>query len=235
MKSKAEVMYATMSPWRLFFVVAMPGMVSMFAMSVYSVIEGAFIGQLLGEGAFAAVNIAMPLVMINFSLADLVGVGASVPISIALGRGDHRRANNVFTCSIVLIFLASLLMGSIMFFAAEPLSRMMGADAALLETAVKYLRTYALCSPLTTIFFAMDNYLRISGYVKTSMFINIGCNATTLLLLVLFLFGLRMDVVGSALATSIAMCLCSLVAMLPFLLKKTLLQFTRPQFSVAMI
>ena len=235
MKTKAEVMYATMSPWRLFFVVAMPGMVSMFAMSVYSVIEGAFIGQLLGEGAFAAVNIAMPLVMINFSLADLVGVGASVPISIALGRGDHRRANNVFTCSIVLIFLASLLMGSIMFFAAEPLSRMMGADAALLETAVKYLRTYALCSPLTTIFFAMDNYLRISGYVKTSMFINIGCNATTLLLLVLFLFGLRMDVVGSALATSIAMCLCSLVAMLPFLLKKTLLQFTRPQFSVAMI
>ena len=67
---KAEKMYATMKPWKLFFVVALPGMVSMFAMSVYSIFEGIFIGQTLGEGAFAAVNIAMPLVMINFSLAD---------------------------------------------------------------------------------------------------------------------------------------------------------------------
>lgn len=53
-----EKMYATMNPWRLFFIVALPGMVSMFAMSIYSIIEGIFIGQKLGEGAFAAVNIA---------------------------------------------------------------------------------------------------------------------------------------------------------------------------------
>ena len=87
-KMKAELMYATMHPWRLFFVVALPGMISMFAMSIYSIVEGAFIGQILGEEAFAAINIAFPLVMINFSLSDLVGVGASVPISIALGKED---------------------------------------------------------------------------------------------------------------------------------------------------
>ncbi|MBP3369445.1 MAG: MATE family efflux transporter, partial [Clostridia bacterium] len=137
MKRNTEEMYATMRPWKLFFIVALPGMISMFAMSIYSIIEGAFIGQKLGEGAFAAVNIAMPLVMINFSLADLIGVGASVPISIALGKKDNKMANNVFTCSVIMIFLASVLMGSIMFFAAEPLSRMMGADDALLETAVR--------------------------------------------------------------------------------------------------
>ena len=98
MKTNTETMYATMKPWKLFFVVALPGMISMFAMSVYSIIEGAFIGQTLGEGAFAAVNIAMPLVMINFSLADLIGVGASAPISVALGREDHKTANNIFSC-----------------------------------------------------------------------------------------------------------------------------------------
>ena len=88
MKRDTELMYAKEKPWRLFFIVAMPGMISMFAMSIYSIIEGIFIGQTLGEGAFAAINIAMPLIMINFSLADLIGVGASVPISIALGRKD---------------------------------------------------------------------------------------------------------------------------------------------------
>ena len=52
MKTKAEVMYATLNPWRLFFTVALPGMISMLAMSIYSTVEGAFIGQVLGEGAF---------------------------------------------------------------------------------------------------------------------------------------------------------------------------------------
>ena len=234
-RTKTEQMYATMNPWRLFFVVALPGMVSMFAMSVYSVVEGAFIGQILGEGAFAAVNIAMPLVMINFSVADLVGVGASVPISIALGRGDYKTANNVFSCSVVLIFFASVLMGCAMFFAAEPLCQMMGADDVLLRTSVRYLRTYALCSPLTTVFFAMDNYLRISGYVKTSMVINVLCNLCTLGFLTLFLFGFHMDVSGSALATCISMCLCSFAAMAPFVMKKALLRFVRPRFHLGML
>lgn len=234
MKTKTELMYATMDPWKLFFKVAMPGMISMFAMSIYAIIEGIFIGKTLGEGAFAAVNIAMPLVMINFSLADLIGVGASVPISIALGKKDNDTANNVFSCSVVMIFIASVVMGSIMFFAAEPLARMMGADDVLLETSVRYLRTCALCGPLASIFFAMDNYLRISGLVKTSMVINIGCNLLTIALLSFFLLVCDMDVVGSALATSVSMSACSMIAMAPFVAKKTLLKFVRPRFNFAM-
>ena len=233
-KMNTETMYAAMMPWRLFFVVALPGMVSMFAMSIYSIIEGAFIGQLLGEGAFAAVNIAMPVVMINFSIADLIGVGASVPISIALGKKEHDTANNVFSCSVIMIFLASLFMGTVLYLAAEPLCSMMGADDVLLDTSVRYLRTCALCSPLASIFFAMDNYLRISGYVKTSMVINVVSNFVTLGLLTFFLLGMNMDVVGSALATSLSFCLCSITAMIPFLRGKTLLRFTKPHFYKAM-
>lgn len=235
MKTKAEVIYATMNPWKLFFVIALPGMISMFAMSIYSIFEGAFIGHQLGESAFAAVNIAMPLVMINFSLADLVGVGSSAPISIALGRGEYKTANNFFSCSLILIFILSTVMGGIMFFAATPLARMMGADGELLTTSVKYLRAYALCGPLTTIFFAMDNYLRICGYVKTSMIINIACNLLTIGLLALFLLVFNMDVVGSAIATCIAMCLCAFASLVPFIGKKTLLKFSRPKLSFAMV
>ena len=235
MKRDTEAMYASMDPKKLFLIVALPGMISMFAMSVYSIFEGIFIGHRLGEGAFAAINIAMPLVMINFSLADLVGVGASVPISIALGQKDNKRANNVFSCSVLMIFITALLMGTVLFTAAEPLCRMMGAEGTLLDTSVHYLRTCALCSPLAAIFFAMDNYLRISGYVKTSMAINICCNLATLGLLAFFLIVLDMDVVGSALAVSISMCTCSLVALIPFVRGKALLHFAKPQFEFAML
>lgn len=233
-KTKTEVMYATMNPWRLFFVVALPGMISMFAMSIYSIIEGIFIGQILGEEAFAAINIAMPMVLINFSVADLIGVGASVPISIALGKSDRKAADNIFSASLIMILLASVFLGCVMFFAATPLARMMGADNALLEASVRYLRTYALCSPFTTVFFAMDNYLRISGYVKTSMIINVGSNVLTLGLLSLFLFGLDMDVGGSALATCISLSLSAFIALVPFWRRKALLRFTKPKFNLAL-
>lgn len=235
MKSKAEKMYATASPWRLFFKVALPGMVSMFAMSIYSIIEGMFIGQTLGESAFAAINIAMPLIMINFSLADLIGVGSSAPISIALGRGDHKTANNVFSASVVLIFIVSVTMSSLMFFLAEPLAAMMGAEGSLLETSARYLRAAAILGPLAPLFFATDNYLRISGFVKLSMFINIFSNLLTIGLLLFFLLVLQMDVVGSALATSISMSSCAIITLMPFVFKKALLKFTKPRFSFKMI
>lgn len=234
-KIKPEVMYATMNPWKLFFIVALPGMIGMFTMSIYSVFEGVFIGHTLGEGAFAAVNIAFPLVMINFSLSDLVGVGSSAPISIALGRGDNKTANNIFSCSLVMIFISAVTMGLIMFFAAEPMARMMGASDELLETSVKYLRICAVFSPITTLSFSMDNYLKICGYVKTSMFINIALNAITISLLFVFLLVFKMDVTGSALATSISFCITSVAALIPFITKKTMLRFAKPRFSFALI
>lgn len=235
MKRDTKAMFASMSPWRLFFVTALPGMISMFTMSIYSTVEGVFIGQKLGEAALAAVNIALPVVMINFSLADMIGVGSSAPISIALGRKDEETANNIFSCAMVLILLAALVMGGLMFFAAEPLVRLMGAEESVVATAAKYTRTYALFSPFTTVFFAMDNYLRISGLVKTSMLINIFSNAATIGLLVLFLLVLEMDVTGSALAACAAMLVCAAAALYPFLREKTLLRFVRPRFSGAIL
>lgn len=91
-------------PLKLFFLAAIPGGISMLAGSVYGILDGIFVGRILGETAFAAVNLVFPLIFINFSLADLVGVDSAVPISIALGQQKQKEANNIFTCA----FLAFL-------------------------------------------------------------------------------------------------------------------------------
>ncbi len=226
--------FATAHPVRLFFRVALPGMVSMLAMSIYSIIEGVFLGQKIGEEALAAVALAMPFVMINFSLADLIGVGSSVPISIALGRGDKKRADNFFTCSVILIFLASLVMGLLMFFGAPYFMQLMGSSGEAAGLATQYVRVYACFSPITTVVFAMDNYLRISGFVKGSMLLNIFMSVLTALLVFLFLFVGGMNVEGSALATCMSMSLCAVLGSIPFLRGKAVLHFTRPRFNGGM-
>lgn len=111
----------------------------------------------------------------------------------------------------------------------------MGADGDFAGFAVQYLRVYALCSPLTTIVFAMDNYLRICGYIRGSMWLNILMSGLSAGLEFLFLGVLDFGIWGAALATCLGMLICALIAFIPFLRGKALLRFTRPSFSRPMV
>ncbi len=222
-------------PIKLFFRMALPGMISMFSMSVYSLFEGMFIGRFIGSTAFAAMNLALPFVMINFALADLIGVGSAVPISVSLGRGDKEEANNIFSCAIIMIVSVALLTGSMMVVFAPKMFEFMGAKGETAEMATIYLRAFAMCGPFCTILFAMDNYLRICGFVKTSMVLNVFMSFLNILLLYLFIIPFDMGVLGSALATCTSMTFCAFLALIPFLLKKTVLKFGKPKFSIAVL
>lgn len=131
----SKTLFTKISPVRLFFIASVPGAISMLASALYQVIDGILVGQILGELAFATLNLAMPFVIINFSLADLIG--------------------------------------GVLYLLAVPLLRLMGAEGELLHLSVQYLQVYAICAPVTTIIFAVDNYLRICGKIKSSMFLNI--------------------------------------------------------------
>ena len=235
MEEKSNRLYAEMPPVRLFFHAAIPGVISMFAMSIYSIIEGVFIGQFVGGDAFAAMNLAMPLVMINFALADMVGVGASVPISIALGRKDEDTACNIFSCAVLLIVGASILTGTIMFLFAPQIIRAMGAEENVIRLAVTYLRICAVMGPTSNLVFAMDNYLRISGFVRGSMLLNILMSGLQLCLLVLLIVVLDLGLVGSALSINIGFSVCTFIALIPFLRGKSVLKFRKPKYSAALL
>ena len=121
-------LFAQTPPSRLFFLAALPGAVSMLASALYQTLEGVFVGQFLGDTAFAALNLAMPFVIINFALADLIGVGSSVPIAVDLGKGLKREADNIFTCACVLIFASGAATGALIYALAPAIMELMGAE-----------------------------------------------------------------------------------------------------------
>ena len=102
-------LYAKISPVKLFFMIAIPGAISMIASSLWGLFDGIFVGNLLGEVAFAALNPAFPFVLINFSLADLIGVGSSVNISIFLGKKE--KLTGKFSLCIVLKCVVDVFVG----------------------------------------------------------------------------------------------------------------------------
>ena len=231
----SDRLFGETKPSRLFLMAAIPGAISMLSSSLYQTLDGVFVGQGLGSTPFAALNLAMPFVIINFSLADLIGVGSSVPISISLGQGKRREANEIFSAAVVMIILSSTVLGILMYAAAPLLMSLMGATGVFMELAVQYLRVYAMLSPVTTIVFAMDNFMRISGKLKSSMGLNIFMSACSGLLEWLFIFAFGWGIWSAALATCMGMAISAVIAFVPFARGRRTLAFVRPRFSLSLI
>ena len=226
-----KTLFLNTSPTRLFVKAALPGSVGMLASSLYQLLDGIFVGQLLGGEAFAAINLAMPLVIINFAISDLIGVGSSVPISVRLGEKRPEEANNIFTCACLMVVAQGVLVGTLLYMAAPFLLRLMGAEGALLEMATQYIRVYAVSSPVTGMIYAVDNYLRICGRIKTSMMLNVAMSVLCALGEFIMLAVLRVGVWGAAFGACSGMVLCVLTAMWPFIRGEMALQFRRPRFT----
>ena len=231
-KTDNKQLFGSTRPGKLFFIAAIPGSIGMLASSLYQLMEGIMVGQFLGDTAFAAVNLAMPFVIINFAVADLIGVGSSVIISHSLGRKEYDRANNVFTCACIGIVASGAVLGAILFGLSSPLLSAMGAEGELLELGTQYLRVYALCSPITTAVFAADNYLRICGVIRGSLIMNICMSLLCMGLEFLFLYVFKFGVWGAALATALGMMVCVIGAFIPFFAGKMSLKFVRPKFNM---
>ena len=220
------------SVWRLFIIAALPGAISMLASAIFGLFDGIFIGNFLGETAFTAINIAFPFVIISFSLSDLVAVGSAVPISIALGRQDEDEANNIFTCALLMITGAGALMGFVLWFGAPFIMEFLGASDDAQKLGIEYIRVYAFFSPISPAAFAFDNYLKISGKVKLSMWLNIGTSVSTVLLEFIFLFVCKFGIWSAALAPCICFGSSVLIAFALFALGKMQLKITKPKFSM---
>ena len=231
----STALFARTNPLKLFFLAAIPGAVSMLFSALYQTFDGMFVGQFVGRTAFAAINLAMPFVIINFSLADLIGVGSSVSISIALGRKQREEANNIFTCACLMIVSTGILIGGLLYVLAPTLIALMGAQGQYAVFAAQYIRVYALCSPVTTIIFALDNYLRICGYIRGSMMMNIGMSVLSAGLEWLFLGVFGFHIGAAALATCSGIFVCVCCAMIPFIRGKSTLRFCIPRFHARMI
>jgi len=81
----------------------------------------------------------------------------------------------------------------------------------------------------------MDNFLRISGFVKGSMLLNLLMSGLQIVFVILFVAVWKLELVGSALAVNLGFCICAVIALIPFILGKSVLKFRRPKFSAAML
>ena len=197
-------LFTHMPPGRLFLITAGPGAVGMLASVLFYMVDGIFIGRYLGETAFAALNLALPFVIINFSLSDLIGVGSSVPIAIKLGEKKNHTANNIFTCACVLTFLTSIGVGALLYFGGPYLLSLLGAKGELLDYAVRYGRILMLALPPFALQNMFQSFFVTAEKPLLGFWFTVGAGCTNMVLDVVMVGMLHWGVEGAAVATLIS-------------------------------
>ena len=210
--------FEKLPPTKLFFRCAIPSMITMAFGALYQIADGLFVGRFIGQDALAAVNLIMPLIMMVFAFANMVATGASVRISVLLGEKKQGEASQVFSFSLKFIFLMSCVIGVAGFVFAEGFVRFLapGATEQAIQHGITYVRVYAAFSPLLPIYFATDNYLRVCGKEKLSMWLGIGTQALNIILDVILIAFLGQGVWAAAFTSCVAMALGSVITLLLF-------------------
>lgn len=130
--------------YKNYFKYIIPSMIAFTLTGIYSIVDGYFIGQTVGDIGLAAVNLAWPVAAVTYAIGTGLGMGGSVVSSLRRGEGDKLNADKAIGVSFSLIITASLVVTMLIYGFAEILITLMGAEGLTKEYAVIYLRTLAL-------------------------------------------------------------------------------------------
>ena len=227
--------FEKLPPTKLFFRLAIPSMISMAFGALYQIADGLFVGRFIGGDALAAVNLVMPIIMIIFGFANLIATGASVRISMLLGEKNREEASIAFTYTLKVIFLISCIFSVLGLVFADGFVRLLAPGAT--ETAIKYgviyTRVHAIFAPLMLPFFATDNYLRVCGKQKTSMWLSIVTQLANIILDVILIGFLGQGVGAAAFTSCISMVLGSVITLNMFRGKKMDLYYAKGRMKAS--
>ena len=127
---------------------AIPSALANFISSLYTLVDGIFVGQGVGDTALAAVNIVLPFTVVLIGIANMLAVGGGALVSKNIGANNIDKAVDIFRQVMKLLLIICIVTSLVCIIFAEPIVRMLGATDNLAPMAKDYLRFYAIfCTP----------------------------------------------------------------------------------------
>ena len=204
---------------------AIPSALAMFVASLYTVIDGIFVGQGVGDQALAAVNIVIPLTIMLFGMATMFAVGGGTLISKNLGSQNKDQANQMFRQVFKFLLILSIIISITCVLFAKPIVKGLGATDDLMQDATTYLRFYSLFCIPNIIGITLNSFIRNDGRPKLAMLATMIGAITNITLDYLFIFPLQMGLIGAAIATGLGQVLTVVILLPHFVRKKGSLSF----------
>lgn len=180
--------------------------VGMLAISLYIMIDTVFIAQALGNDGLAALNFAIPIYGVTHASGLMIGIGGGIRYNVHKSQGEQDKANRVFTSTLVLGALFSLVYITAGIFFHEDVARVLGArpDTVTFSMSADYLRVLLLFSPLYLLNNILVAFIRNDGAPSIAMGGMVTSSMSNIGFDYLLLFVIPLGMFGAALATTLS-------------------------------
>lgn len=211
---------------------AVPSALAMFISALYTVIDGIFVGQGVGDSALAAVNIVLPFTVMLFGLASMFAIGGGALVSKNIGAKNIDKAVNIFRQVFKTLLIVSLGISIVCVIFTEQIVTMLGSTDILKPLATDYLRFYAIFCIPNLIGIVLNSFVRNDGRPKLAMISTISGAITNIVLDYIFIFELQMGIKGAAIATGLGQLVTVIILIPHFTMKKGYLSFGNVKLSM---
>ena len=195
---------------------ALPNMIMMVFMSLYTIVDGMFISRFVGTLALSAINMSYPLTSLELALGIMLATGGSAVIARELGEGKQDTARQDFTCIVSAALVLSILFMVVCLVFLDPILTALGTSQAQFPYCRTYTRVLLFFAP-AAFFQALFQVLFVTaGRPDLGLGTTVTGGLANIVLDWLFMGPVGMGVEGAAIATGISYCVPAVAGVIFF-------------------
>jgi putative MATE family efflux protein len=209
-----------MNHLRMFFRYVLPSVIAFALSGVYTIIDGFFIGNKLGDMGLASVTIGFPIAAFLMAIGTGIGISGAIRFAILRGEKKGNEAKVCFSCTFCLLVFVSMVLTILTLLFLTPLLGILGAEGDILPMTYDYVKVIALGAVFQILATGLVPFIRNLGGATFAMVSMIAGFMTNILLDYLFIWLLNWGMPGAAWATVIGQGVTFLLAVFYLWIKK---------------
>ena len=200
---RADTM-GTAPMWFLLLQMSLPPMLAIVVMALYSIVDRAFVGNVIGVDALSGLSAAFPAQIAAVAVGLLPGLGGMSVVSRSLGARDTRQASRVIGSSLTILapVYVALTVAGLLYL--DELTVFMGTSPDTAPYAREYLVIILPGGILTMLAIMANNLFMAEGRPGTAMIVLAGGAISNVVLDALFILVFGWGITGAAAATVLA-------------------------------
>ncbi len=190
-----------MSKNKTFFSYVIPSVLAFALSGVYSVIDGLFVGNSIGDVGLSTINIAYPLVAFIQAAGTGIGMGGAVIYSLSSAAGDTEKAGLYAGGTGTFLVFASIIITVLLHIFLVPILGILGAEGEILVLGEKYLRIIVSGAALQIFSTGIIPMIRNCNGASFAMISMVSGFLANILFDYIFIWVLKWGISGAAAAT----------------------------------
>lgn len=196
-----------------------PSILMMVFTSLYTIVDGVFISNLVGKVPFAGLNLIYPVIGAIGAVGFMLGAGGSALVAKILGEGDSARANKVFSMVVYFTAIVGIILSVVGALVVEPIAKLLGATEELLPHCVTYGRILLAAIVAFMLQNMFQAFFIVAEKPLLGFLISVIAGVTNMMLDAAFVAGAKLGLAGAAYATITSQMVGAIIPLIYFSVK----------------